>query len=369
MKLIHCADLHLDSKLSENLDTEKARIRRGEILASFTKMVEYAVRENAAGILISGDMFDRSNISIQAQNTVYNTILNNPSIMFFYLKGNHDESSFLDSYDTFPDNLKLFNDKEFKIYSLGNKVKIAGMELNDNSTIGLASKLNLSPDFINIVMLHADAGENIVSDSESMINLRSFSGKNVKYMALGHIHSYKVMQIDPATKAVYPGVLEARGFDECGEHGFVLLDIDEANMTVKDTFVPFMSRRYEKVSVDISECGISNEIAHKISDELKSRGLNTDSIVKVDLVGTVDVECEKNPEYIYNCLKDDYFVLKIEDKSTYKVSYERFLYEKSLKGSFVRMVAADDTLDDERKAAIIRYGLMAISGEGVEECD
>ena len=31
MKLIHCADLHLDSKLSANLDREKARERKKEL--------------------------------------------------------------------------------------------------------------------------------------------------------------------------------------------------------------------------------------------------------------------------------------------------------------------------------------------------
>ena len=35
MKLIHCADLHLDSPMESNLSAEKARERKGEILATF----------------------------------------------------------------------------------------------------------------------------------------------------------------------------------------------------------------------------------------------------------------------------------------------------------------------------------------------
>ena len=39
MKMIHCADLHLDSKMESNLSAEKARERREELLQTFERMV------------------------------------------------------------------------------------------------------------------------------------------------------------------------------------------------------------------------------------------------------------------------------------------------------------------------------------------
>ena len=39
MKLIHTADLHLDSQLSAHLDKERAKMRRAEILDTFRRMV------------------------------------------------------------------------------------------------------------------------------------------------------------------------------------------------------------------------------------------------------------------------------------------------------------------------------------------
>ena len=35
MKIIHCADIHLDSKMSANLTKEKARERKTELLTTF----------------------------------------------------------------------------------------------------------------------------------------------------------------------------------------------------------------------------------------------------------------------------------------------------------------------------------------------
>ena len=42
MKIIHCSDLHLDSKMETNLDKERARERKNEILLTFERMVQYA---------------------------------------------------------------------------------------------------------------------------------------------------------------------------------------------------------------------------------------------------------------------------------------------------------------------------------------
>ena len=42
MKLIHCADLHLDSKMNRYLTTEQAKERNAELLHTFRRMVSYA---------------------------------------------------------------------------------------------------------------------------------------------------------------------------------------------------------------------------------------------------------------------------------------------------------------------------------------
>ena len=53
MKMIHCADLHLDSKMESNLSAEKARERREELLQTFERMVEAAEAGRVRAILIA----------------------------------------------------------------------------------------------------------------------------------------------------------------------------------------------------------------------------------------------------------------------------------------------------------------------------
>ena len=133
MKIIHCADLHLDSKMTANLTKEQAKERKIEILRTFTRMVDYAKKNNVKAILIAGDLFDTRNVSAMARNTVYDVICQSPEIDFLYLKGNHDNDNFLSKLEVVPENLYLFDD-DWTTYAYGN-VTITGLELNERKLI------------------------------------------------------------------------------------------------------------------------------------------------------------------------------------------------------------------------------------------
>ena len=68
MKIIHCADLHLDSKMTSNLSKEQAKERKMEILRTYSRMIEYAKNNDVKAIIIAGDLFDTRNVSATARN-------------------------------------------------------------------------------------------------------------------------------------------------------------------------------------------------------------------------------------------------------------------------------------------------------------
>ena len=149
MKMIHCADLHLDSKLNANLSKEKARERRTELLDTFSRLVRYASENEVKAVLIAGDLFDKKTVSATARNTVYGMIRSNPDICFYYLKGNHDDNAFFEA----PENLKLFGSgwTFYRMDEDGAGIVIAGVELDDDNSRDVQDSLVLSPKDINIV--------------------------------------------------------------------------------------------------------------------------------------------------------------------------------------------------------------------------
>lgn len=356
MKFIHCADLHLDAKMSANLNKNKAKERKVEILHTFERMVDYAEKNDISGILIAGDMFDTKNITAATKNAVLFQINNHPDITFYYLNGNHDNDNFLAVLDAIPENLKMFG-SNWTSYQLG-KIVISGIDLSAENTNLAHASLLLDSDKFNIVMMHGQEGE--------LINLRALKNKAIDYLALGHIHSYKKEELDARATYCYPGCLEGRGFDECGEHGFVLLDINEEDGTYSHEFIPFAKRNLYMVSADVTDCQTTSEMTAKVAGALEKVGCKESSLVKIVLTGMLDVECEKDVEHILTRFKSQYYFVKIDDETTLKINVEDYMLDQSLKGEYVRMIMQDNSMSEEDKTIIIRYGLQVLAGEEVQ---
>ena len=62
MKIIHCADLHLDSAMDSRLPSVKARERRAELRRTFSNLIDYALAGGFDAILICGDLFDEEKV-------------------------------------------------------------------------------------------------------------------------------------------------------------------------------------------------------------------------------------------------------------------------------------------------------------------
>lgn len=362
MKIIHCADFHLDSKLNANLDREKATRRRAELLHTFVRMVDYAEQNQTEVILIAGDLFDTGRISAGAVQTVLQTVSAHPEIRFYYLNGNHDREGF-PAEEILPDNLKCF-DRSWKSYEEAEgRICISGMELNRDNARTAALSLVLNAEKINIVMLHGQETESVGPDKAEQIYLKDFRGKGIDYLALGHIHSFRKERLDARGYWCYPGCPEGRGFDECGEHGFVLLDVDETSGAFAVTFVPFAMRKVYCVEADVTDCETSVEMTYRVRAALEAAGCEANSMVKLVLTGEVPVDCEKDPAFLLAAFENDYFFLKVEDETGLAVDYNSFLLDESLKGEFVRQVMADASLTEEEKPIVIRLGLQALAGE------
>lgn len=364
MKLIHCADLHLDAKMTSLLPAELAKARRGELLQTFLRMVDYAEKEEVSAILIAGDLFDRRQISAMARNTVLNAVRTHPGISFFYITGNHERNGFLDAITDIPDNLYVFGNA-WRTYDAG-PVAITGIDPDPEAGPERYASLVLDPSCFNILLLHGQITEYAESSQKESIPLRELRGKPVDYLALGHVHSFQEGTIAPRGVWCYPGCLEGRGFDECGEHGFVLLDIDTTERTCEKTFVSFASRELKEIPVDITGCGSTAEIAERIEEAIGYKYTHravTEDFWKIILTGQVDISCEKETDWLAARFADMCGFLKVEDRSQLAVDYSAYALDASLKGEFVRLVSEDDGLNEQEKAEIIQCGIRALSGE------
>ncbi len=362
MKIIHCADLHLDSKMTANLSKEQAKERKMEILRTFTRMVEYAKKNGVSVILIAGDMFDTRNVSAMVRNTVRDVIVNNPEIDFLYLRGNHDNDNFLSKMDEIPENLCLFKDTWTK-YTYGD-VAISGLELDENNSLTAYNTLVLDHDVYNIVTMHGQIAGYKSKDKVEVISLDDLKNKNIDYLALGHVHNRIAEKFDSRGMYCYPGCLEGRGFDECDEKGFVLLDIDTQNRTAQTSFIHMAARAFYTLPVDVSGVFTTQEAIARMEEAIAQTQYPSNSLVKFVLQGEVDVECEIETAFLEEQFAEYFYFVKVYDETKIHVNYQDYEKDATLKGEFVRLVSESD-LSEEEKSLIIKTGILALQGEEI----
>lgn len=362
MKIIHCADIHLGSSLTANFDSKKAKERNAEIFTSFTQVFSYGKEHGIGAIVIAGDLFDKNQGIKNLKQHVVKLVEGYPEISVYYVKGNHDGNS---GFERVPENLHLFCESEWTSYLLpeSKKIKITGTELNKNNKSYIYDTLNLQDEDFNIVVMHGQESKTDGKNDAEIINLNSLKEKNIDYLALGHIHAYKEASLDMRGVYCYSGCLEGRGFDEAGGHGFVVLDIDEENHEYTRTFVPFAKRRIYHEEVDISAAEDTLSAIKLIEDFFCTLDCQEGSLVELILRGAIDLDVTIDENLIQSHFKDNFYLLKIKSKYAIKIDYKSFEKDQSLKGEFVRSVQKDDTLTEEEKERVIKYGLDALMGK------
>lgn len=355
MKIIHCSDLHLDSALGSHLPPEKAKERNAELCATFGRMVRFAMREQVGAVLIAGDLFDSSCISAQTVDYVLQQIHGAANVIFFCIRGNHDEDRDCFAGMELPENLVTFG-KHWKSHRCGDVV-ITAMEPDDAGWQEMYGELHLLAENINIVILH---GQIAAQPGREQIALPLLRGKHIRYLALGHLHSYRKEPLDPDGEYCYCGCLEGRGFDECGEKGFVLLEVEGSRL--RSRFVPFAKRKLCEIAVDISGAETVTRILSRM--EQAAAGIGPDDMVKFILRGNYTLQTQKDMVFLRKMMEQRFYFVKIKDESRLQIDCESYQHDASLKGEFIRLVMEQARSDGE-KERIITCGIRALMDEEV----
>ena len=350
MKILHTSDIHIDSPMTARLPSSKVRERRRELISNFSALCRAAIDDGAGAIIIAGDLFDSERVSKKALDTVLDSISHTP-LTFFYLKGNHEGDALLQA-EALPKNLLVFGDDWTYFQAEG--LTIAG---RSSCSEDMFENLNLPADTKNIVVLHGELRER--SAAPEVIGKADAAGKNIDYLALGHYHSYSAETIDSRGVAVYSGTPEGRGFDETGECGYVIYDTENA----KHRFVPFARRRLHIINLTLDGLKTPSEITDRAESLL--RNIPASDLVRLNFVGEYFPELWRDTDALARKFGERFYHFEVKDSSKIKIDPENYKNDKSFKGEFIRLVGADESLDEDKKAKIIACGLYALMGESI----
>ena len=330
MKFVHIADMHFDSPFVNLSEKDiMGDLRRLEQRKVFKKIIEYIKENNIKYFFISGDLYEHKYIkqsTIEYINKLFEEI---PETNIYITPGNHDpytKNSYYNKYN-WSKNVKIFGPKVEKIET--QDVNIYGYGFDDFycSDSGVENIEIEQNEKSNILIIHGNIDGSTIEDMQyNSMSKKMLEEKGFDYVALGHIHK-KDYNTEENQKIVYPGSTISLGFDELGEHGMIVGDVEKNKLEIQ--FVKLDDKQFTKRELNVDNIYSKEELIEKIN-ELE---IEENNYVEIILIGNRNFEINKY-DLIRYILNNN--IIKIKDNTKIAYDLEKLENENTLKGLFIK---------------------------------
>jgi len=291
-KFLHAADLHLDSPLRglDRYDGAPVDAIRQATRRAVENLVDLAVAERVAFVLIAGDVYD-------GDWPDYNTglffvrqmaKLRDHGIAVYLVKGNHDAESKISRVLTLPDNVFEFpTDRPKTLIHDATNTAIHGQGFAEQAVkVDLASKYPAGErGCFNVGLLHTSAGGYEGHERYAPCTVAGLRNHGYDYWALGHIHKAELL-CDDGTFVAFSGNTQGRHIRETGAKGCLLVTVESGSPRAEPRALDVF--RWEAMKSDAAGCATPEEVLDAVAADLRNVAAEADgrpTAVRVEVVG------------------------------------------------------------------------------------
>ena len=358
IKLLHFGDLHLDAPFTSLSAMEGVPgRRRQELRLALARIVDLAAAEKADMVLVCGDLYEHG---YSGKNTIHyigDQFQKIRDIPVLIIPGNHDPAvpnSFYQHFD-WPKNVRILGKSDFYEHAAtGARV------------YGCLPPLE-SPDCsrINILMHHGTLDMPFSADAFQPLSSTEVDLYGFDYCAMGHFHT-RLYGAGRKHRIYNPGSPEPLGFDEEGEHGVFITEIEKLpgkDSTVRAEFRRLNQRFFINLEVQAGGCLSDEQVAQRAADAM-ARGSHED-LYRITLHGYINRDYKISTSYIEECLKAKAFYIRLIDQTEPDYDFGLISREQGLRGLFAKKMLerAARAVDEEERRLIMQalyYGMEAI---------
>ena len=291
IKILHTADVHLDSPLTSlALRDEGLRANiQSATRSAFTGIIDAALSEGVAALLIAGDLYDGAQRSAKTAAFLAGQLerLRAAEIPAFYIKGNHDAENPITGEVALPDNVHVFDGRGGKVQIEGTDIWIHGVSFSGkHAPDSLLGKFGAPVSgAVNIAMLHTSLAGATGHDNYAPCSVAELTALGFDYWALGHVHKRQVHSEAPWV--VMPGIPQGRDIGESGPKSATLLMIENGRIAIEE--IPTSIVSFIGHNIDVSGAENDDDIRQLIRKGLHApiEGLrpDDDAILRLTLSG------------------------------------------------------------------------------------
>jgi DNA repair exonuclease SbcCD nuclease subunit len=256
VKVVHAADLHIDSPLRglDRYDGAPVERLRGATRRALENLVAECIDVRADVLLLAGDVFDGGWRDYSTGLFFHSQMvrLREAGVPVVMVRGNHDAISSITRNLRLPDNVHELSAKKPETFELPNAgIAVHGQSFSEKSmSDDLAARYpQRVPGRFNIGLLHTSIDGREGHASYAPTSIATMRQKGYDYWALGHVHAREIVETEPYI--VYCGNLQGRHAKETGPKGATVLTIeDRVIVGIEHRALDVV--RWEQLVVDVS---------------------------------------------------------------------------------------------------------------------
>ena len=252
MKLVHAADLHIDSPLkglSAHDGAPVERVREATRKA-FRNLIDLCLKEQATALLLAGDIFDGEWKDFSTGLYFVRELERLRPMPVFIVRGNHDAASEVTQKLRLPPHVHEFSEDTAETKIVG-ELAVHGLSFPRR-----AIPESLVPRYpppvdgkFNVGLLHTSCEGAAGHNPYAPCRVDELVQKGYHYWALGHVHAYAVLHERPWI--VFPGNTQGRHIKETGEKGCVIVHVDGREVRLRRAALDVV--RWKLIEITLGE--------------------------------------------------------------------------------------------------------------------
>ena len=294
MRIVHAADIHLDSPLRshDRFGMSTATELRGATRRALENLVHRCIEWRADLLVIAGDLYDGTwnDYGTGVFFTQQMGVLRDAGIEVVLVSGNHDAESEITASLVLPPNvhrLDVVAPESLVLDDLGCVVHGQGYvtrDITENLAKAYPSRM---AGLVNIGVLHTAVTGAEGHALYAPCTPAELAALRYDYFALGHVHHRQVVN-DGEFPAWFSGNLQGRTIRETGPKGVLIVDFEEGQ-PARVQFAPVDVMRWEGVDVDVTGVADLDDVYGAVRGRLAdivSRADGLPVLAHVRLLGT-----------------------------------------------------------------------------------
>ncbi|HUY61366.1 MAG TPA: DNA repair exonuclease [Candidatus Dormibacteraeota bacterium] len=358
VRVLHCADIHLDTAFP-GLGAEWSLRRRQATRSAIGRIAQLAAELRVDALTIAGDLYEDSRAGADTASFL-SDVLGQVPCPVLIAPGNHDPflPTSLYARHTWPQNVHIFRHRQFEAVAVAGMRICGAAHVQPKGTPDLFAGYQVPDGPPAVALVHGSEAGALQFEGGAKVDHAPFQEAEIAaagfvFALCGHYHTPR-----STPRLCYPGNPEPLTFGETGERGAMLVDFGTTPPTVTRHRVATFS--VADTEVDISACTHRDAVIEAIRAAVPGRD---DRCVRVRVVGDLQPTVAPAPQTVLDAVRGPERCCVIEWDTRLADDLDALATAPDIRGEFVRTLLGRPDPDSPLVQEALQAGLRALADE------